>query len=340
MVGYLEKLLRGENLDEEEAATAMEMMLRGEATPSQIAGFLIALRAKGEQIDEITGFARTALAMSTKVELAGELLDIVGTGGDGLATFNISTLSSIVSAACGARVAKHGNRAQSSISGAADVLEALGVCIDLGPAGVARCVNEVGIGFLYAQRYHPAFRYAGPTRRELGIRTVFNILGPICNPARATMRAIGVADGELVEPVVQVLQRLDVRRVLVFHGAGGMDELSTTGPSIVVEVLEGRRRRYPLDPADLGLRPAFTRDVQGGSPQHNADIARRVLAGERGPQRDIILLNTAAALRAGGIAADWGEGIALGAEAIDDGRAGALLDRWVAVSNEPQEAAV
>ncbi|MGH7912110.1 MAG: anthranilate phosphoribosyltransferase [Candidatus Dormibacteraceae bacterium] len=338
MVGYLEKLIRGESLDEAEAATAMEMMLRGEATPSQIAGFLIALRAKGEQIAEITGFARTALAMSTPVQIPGLLLDVVGTGGDGLATFNISTLSSVVSAACGARVAKHGNRAQSSISGSADVLEALGVRIDLGPEGVARCINEVGIGFMYAQRYHPAFRYAGPTRRELGIRTVFNILGPICNPARAGMRAIGVADQELVEPVVQVLQRLEVPRVLVFHGAGGMDELSTTGPSIVVEVLDGRHRRYPLDPADLDLKPASARDVQGGSPQRNAGIARRILAGERGPQRDIVLLNTAAALRAAGIAADWQEGIGLGAEAIDDGRAGALLERWATVSQEAASA--
>lgn len=334
MVGYLEKLIRGESLDEEEASTAMEMMLRGEATPSQIAGFLIALRTKGESIPEITGMARTALAMSTRVELAGDVLDVVGTGGDGLATFNISTLSAIVSAACGARVAKHGNRAQSSISGSADVLEALGVRIDLGPEGVARCVNEVGIGFMFATRYHPAFRHAGPTRRELGIRTVFNILGPICNPARAGMRAIGVADVELVEPVIQVLSRLDVPRVLVFHGAGGMDELSTTGPSTVIEVLDGRRRRYPLDPADLGLRPASVREVQGGSPQRNAGIARRILEGERGAQRDIVLLNTAAALRAAGIASDWQEGIALGGEAIDDGRAGALLERWAQVSQE------
>ena len=334
MVGYLEKLIRGESLDEEEASTAMEMMLRGEATPSQIAGFLIGLRAKGESISEITGLARTALAMSTRVEISGEVLDVVGTGGDGLATFNISTLSAIVSAACGARVAKHGNRAQSSISGSADVLEALGVRIDLGPEQVARCVNEVGIGFMFATRYHPSFRYVGPIRRELGIRTVFNILGPICNPARAAMRAIGVADVELVEPVIQVLTRLEVPRVLVFHGAGGMDELSTTGPSNVIEVLDGRRRRYPLDPADLGLRPASTREIQGGSPQHNAGIARRVLAGERGPQRDIVLLNTAAALRAAGIASDWEEGIALGGEAIDDGRADSLLERWVEVSQD------
>ncbi len=334
MVGYLEKLIRGESLDEEEASTAMEMILRGEATPSQIAGFLIGLRAKGESIPEIAGMARTALAMSTRVEIAGEVLDVVGTGGDGLATFNISTLSAIVSAACGARVAKHGNRAQSSISGSADVLEALGVRIDLGPEAVARCVNEVGIGFMFATRYHPSFRHAGPIRRELGIRTVFNILGPICNPARATMRAIGVADVELVEPVIQVLTRLEVPRVLVFHGAGGMDELSTTGPSTVIEVLDGRRRRYPLDPADLGLRPASTREVQGGSPPHNAAIARRILEGERGPQRDIVLLNTAAALRAAGVASDWEEGIGLGGEAIDDGRAGRLLERWAEVSQE------
>ena len=334
MVGYLEKLLRGEDLDEEEAATAMEMIMRGEATPSQIAGFLVALRAKGEAIDEITGFARTALAMATRVDVPGDVLDVVGTGGDGLATFNISTLAAIVSAACGARVAKHGNRAASSISGSADVLEALGVRIDLGPEGVARCVNEVGIGFMFAQRFHPSFRHAGPTRRELGIRTFFNVLGPICNPAGAAMRAIGVADPELVEPVIQVLARIGVRRVLVFHGAGGMDELSTTGVSSVVEVLEGRRRRYPLDPSDLGLQPATARDVRGGSPKHNAEIARALLQGEPGPKREILLLNAAAALRAAGIASEWRDGIALAEEAIDDGRAARVLDHWVRVSGE------
>jgi anthranilate phosphoribosyltransferase len=257
MVGYLEKLLRGEDLDEEEAATAMEMIMRGEATPSQIAGFLVALRAKGEAIDEITGFARTALAMATRVDVPGDV-----------------------------------------------------------------------------QRFHPSFRHAGPTRRELGIRTFFNVLGPICNPAGAAMRAIGVADPELVEPVIQVLARIGVRRVLVFHGAGGMDELSTTGVSSVVEVLEGRRRRYPLDPSDLGLQPATARDVRGGSPKHNAEIARALLQGEPGPKREILLLNAAAALRAAGIASEWRDGIALAEEAIDDGRAARVLDHWVRVSGE------
>jgi anthranilate phosphoribosyltransferase len=334
MVGYLEKVLRGEDLSEDEAATAMEMIMRGEATPSQIAGFLVALRAKGESIDEIAGFARTALAMATRVEVAGDVLDVVGTGGDGLATFNISTLAAIVCAACGARVAKHGNRAASSISGSADVLEELGVRIDLGPVEVARCVNEVGIGFMFATRFHPSFRYAGPTRKELGIRTFFNILGPICNPAGATLRAVGVSDGELVEPVIQVMTRIGVRRVLVFHGAGGMDELSTTGVSAVVEVLDGRHRRYPLDPSDLGLQPATMRDVRGGSPKHNAAIARDLLQGARGPKRDIVLLNAAAALRAAGIVTEWREGIALAGEAIDDGRAGAILERWARLSSE------
>jgi anthranilate phosphoribosyltransferase len=259
------------------------------------------------------------------------LLDVVGTGGDGSHSFNISTLSAIVAAACGARVAKHGNRAASSICGAADVLEALGVRIDLAPDGVAACVAEAGIGFLFAPLFHPSFRFAGVPRRELGVRTVFNVLGPLCNPARAGCRALGVADAALAVRMAEVLARLGVRRALVFH-AEGLDELSTVGPSLVIELLDGRRRQYQLDPAELGLPPATAADLRGGEAAENAEIARAVLGGERGPRRDIVLLNASAALRAAGIAADWREGIGLAAEAIDRGRAGESLERWVQTS--------
>ena len=333
MIEFLGKLVRCEHLDEEEASRAMEIIMRGDATPSQIAGLIVALRVKGETIDEITGMARTAMAMATPIELddPDSLLDVVGTGGDGSHSFNISTLSAVVAASCGARVAKHGNRAASSICGAADVLEALGVRIDLPPAAVAACVADAGIGFLFAPLFHPSFRFAGVPRRELGVRTVFNVLGPLCNPARAGCRALGVADAALAPKMAEVLVRLGVRRALVFS-AEGLDELSTAGPSLVIELLDGRRSQYQLDPVELGLPLATAGDLRGGEPARNAEIARAVLGGERGPRRDIVLLNTSAALRAAGLAAGWREGIDLAAEAIDQGRAGELLDRWVSAS--------
>jgi anthranilate phosphoribosyltransferase len=333
MIEFLSKLVRCEHLTEDEASRAMELIMRDDATPNQIAGLIIALRVKGETVDEIAGMARTAMAMATPVEVERpeSLLDVVGTGGDGSHSINISTLSAIVAAACGARVAKHGNRAASSICGAADVLEALGVKIDLPPAGVSRCVSEVGIAFLFAPLFHPSFRYAGVPRRELGVRTVFNVLGPLCNPAHAGCRALGVADATLASRMAEVLVRLDVRRAIVFS-AEGLDELSTVGPSLVIELLDGRRREYELDPRELGLPQASAEDLRGGEPARNAEIARSVLAGEPGPRRDIVLLNASAALRAAGLAADWREGIGLAAEAIDHGRAADLLERWVRTS--------
>jgi anthranilate phosphoribosyltransferase len=333
VIEFLSKLVRCEHLTEAEASRAMELIMRDDATPIQIAGLIMALRVKGETVAEITGMARTAMAMATPiaVERPESLLDVVGTGGDGSHSINISTLSAIVAAACGARVAKHGNRAASSICGAADVLEALGVKIDLPPAGVGRCVSEVGIAFLFAPLFHPSFRYAGVPRRELGVRTVFNVLGPLCNPAHAGCRALGVADATLAPRMAEALARLDVRRSIVFT-AEGLDELSTVGPSLVIEQLDGQRREYELDPRELGLPRASAADLRGGEPARNAEIARSVLAGEPGPQRDIVLLNASAALRAAGLAADWREGIGLAAEAIDQGRAGDLLERWVRTS--------
>jgi anthranilate phosphoribosyltransferase len=333
VIEAIARLVRCESLTEAEASAAFEEIMRGDATPIQIAGFMVALRMKGESVDELTGFARTARAMATPIHVEGALLDTCGTGGDGLATFNISTLSAIVAAACGARVAKHGNRAASSMCGSADVLEKLGVKIDLDPEGVVRCIDGAGIGFLFAPIFHPSFRFAGVPRRELAIRTVFNVLGPLCNPAGARYQALGVADGTLAGKMAEVLIRLGVERAIVFHAGDGMDELSVSGPSHVIEI-DGRRKDYELDPAELGLRPASADAMRGGGPEDNARIAREVLEGARGPRRDTVLLNTSAALRAAGLAKDWKEGLRAGAEAIDSGRAGDVLQRWAKISQE------
>ena len=269
--------------------------------------------------------------MATPIHVDGSLLDTCGTGGDGLATFNISTLAAIVAAACGARVAKHGNRAASSLCGSADVLEKLGVKIDLAPEGVARCIDEAGIGFLFAPVFHPSFRFAAVPRRELALRTVFNILGPLCNPAGAKFQALGVADATLAGKMADVLLRLGVERAIVFHASDGMDELSVAAPSFVIEI-DGTRKEYELDPAELGLARAPVEAMRGGGPDTNAGIAREILGGAKGPRRDVVLLNAAAALRAAGAARDWKDGLGLAAEAIDSGRAGEVLVRWARIS--------
>src|SRR2546422_10580959 len=320
MIEAIAKLIKCENLTEEEAASAFEVIMRGDATPSQIAGFVVALRIKGETVEEITGFAKTARAMATPIQVDGALLDTCGTGGDGLATFNISTLAAIVAAACGARVAKHGNRAASSLCGSADVLEQLGVKIDLAPEGVARCIDKAGIGFLFAPIFHPSFRFAAVPRRELGVRSVVNVLGPLCNPARARYQALGVADAKLAGEMADVLGRLGVERAIVFHAGDGMDELSTSSPSPVIEI-DGGRKEYQLDPVDVGLEPSGPNAETGGGPEDNARIAREVLEGARGPRRDVVLLNSAAALRAAGLAKDWRDGIEAAAPALESGPA-------------------
>jgi anthranilate phosphoribosyltransferase len=333
VIDVIAKLVKCESLSEAEAAAAFETIMRGDATAVQIAGFMVALRMKGETVEELTGFARTARALATPIEVEGALLDTCGTGGDGLATFNISTLAAIVAAACGAKVAKHGNRAASSLCGSADVLEQLGVKIDLAPDGVARCIDQAGIGFLFAPIFHPSFRFAGVPRRELGVRSVFNILGPLCNPAGARYQALGVADASLAAKMADVLARLGVERAIVFHAGDGMDELSTSSPSLVIEI-DGGRKEYQLDPADVGLKPADPNAVRGGGPEENARIAREVLAGADGPRRDVVLLNAAAALRAAGRAKDWREGIGIAAEAIDSGRAADVLQGWARISQQ------
>jgi anthranilate phosphoribosyltransferase len=333
LIESIAKLVRNVSLTEGEANAAFAEIMRGDATPVQIAGFVVALRMKGETVAELTGFARAARAMATPITVQGDLLDTCGTGGDGLSTFNISTLSAIVAAACGARVAKHGNRAASSLCGSADVLEQLGVKIDLGPEAVARCIEEASIGFLFAPVFHPSFKFAGVPRRELGLRTVFNVLGPLCNPAGARYQALGVADGTVAGKMADVLIRLGVERAIVFHAGDGMDELSVSGPSHVIEI-DGSRKEYDLHPADLGLAPASLDAMRGGGPEDNARIAREVLDGAPGPRRDVVLLNTAAALRAAGLAKDWKQGLKAAAEAIDSGRAGDVLQRWAKISQE------
>ena len=326
-------LLAGEALDEERTAAAMTEIMEGAATPAQIAGFVVALRAKGETVDEVVGLVRAMRAFSLKIEVGGRLLDTCGTGGDRTGTFNVSTAAAIVCAGAGAKVAKHGNRAASSRCGSADVLEALGVKIDLPPEGVATCIQEAGIGFCFAPVFHPAMRHAGATRRELGVATIFNFLGPLTNPAGATRQALGVADPRMVDIMVEVLGRLGSERVIAFHGAGGLDELSTAGPSYVVELKDGAVSRWTIDPGELGIPPAPLEALSGGTAEENAATVRAVLEGADGPKRDVVLLNAAAGLLADGRGADMAATYALAQTAIDSGAARGALDRLVEVSS-------
>lgn len=339
MKSALRTLARGGRLTREETGRAMAAVLAGEATPSQIAGFAMALSARGADIEEIVGLVSTARSFGARLAGDGRVLDTCGTGGDGHDTFNISTTAAVVAAACGVPVAKHGNRSASSACGSADVLEELGVRIDLGPAQAAACLAEVGITFLFAPVFQPAFRHAAGPRRELGVRTVFNMLGPLCNPAGARYQTLGVCDPALLDVMAEVLHRLGTERALVFCAEDGLDELSTCSPSRVVELTDGRTTAYRLDPADLGLAPATLADLRGGAAAENAATVRRILAGESGPRRDIVLLNTAAALRAAGRCEDWQPGLAMAADAIDSGRAADLLERWATASARSSAAA-
>jgi anthranilate phosphoribosyltransferase len=323
------------DLSSGQARSAMAEILEGAATPAQIAGFVVALRLKGETVDELTGLLQAMLDAGERVELpaGAAVVDIVGTGGDRAHTINVSTLAALVVAGAGGRVCKHGNRAASSSAGTADVLEALGVRIDCGPDEVARCVAEAGIGFCFAPRYHPAMRHAGPTRRELGIPTAFNILGPLANPAGATRLMIGVADATMAERMARVLAARGAERALIVHGDDGLDELTTTTTSQVVDLRDGQVHRYTVDPTTLGIDQARRDALVGGDPATNAALARRVLDGEHGPHRDIVTLNAAAGLVAAGMADDLATGLDAARASLDDGRAAAALDRLVAVSN-------
>lgn len=323
------------DLSSEQARAAMSEILDGAASPAQIAGFIVALRMKGETVDELTGLLRAMLDAAERVELpAGPpVVDVVGTGGDRAHTINVSTLSALVVAGAGGRVCKHGNRAASSSAGSADVLEALGVRIDCGPDDVARCVAQAGIGFCFAPRYHPAMRHAGPTRRELGIPTVFNILGPLANPAGATRLMIGVADASMAERMAGVLAARGAERALIVHGDDGLDELTISTTSQVVALRDGSVRSYEVDPVALGIDLAPAESLVGGDPATNAALARRVLDGERGPHRDIVTLNAAAGLVTAGIVDELAAGLEAARATIDEGRAAAALEGLVTASN-------
>jgi anthranilate phosphoribosyltransferase len=327
----LQRLISHEALSSEEAGAAMRSIMSGDVTPGQVGGFLMALRTKGETVDELDGLARAVLELANPVSPPTPVLDTCGTGGDRSGTFNISTLSAIVVAGAGVPVAKHGNRAASSHCGSADLLEALGVKIDLDAAGVERCLAETGIGFMFAAVFHPAFGHAASVRRELGVPTSFNFLGPLTNPARPATQVVGVSDERMLPLMAEVLARRGIRAKL-FRGEDGLDELTTTGASMVLDVRGGEVRASRLDPRDHGIGRATLDDLRGGDPAESARIARSVLDGAAGPKRDVVLLNAGAALEVAGAAPDLDAGIALGAASIDDGKAAAALDRWVEVS--------
>src|SRR5437870_4934815 len=334
----LKTLVERRDLSRIEAAAAMEAIMSGSATNAQIAAFLTALRMKGETVEELIGFAQVMRQKAVRVRTRGTegsasltgtdremLIDTCGTGGDASGTFNVSTATAFVVAGAGLKVAKHGNRSASSLCGSADVVEALGVSLELTPPQVARCVDEIGIGFLYAPLLHTAMKHVMAARREMGIRTVFNLLGPLTNPASANAQLIGVASAGLTEPLARVLAELGTIRAFVVHGADGLDEISNTGESQISEVHEGVVRSSRVRPRDFGLPRATIRDLRGGDRGENAQIIRLVLGGEPGPRRDIVLMNAAAALVAGGKARDLKEGVGMASQSIDSGAAASKL---------------
>ncbi len=328
----LQKVYRGETLDHEEAYRLMQAVMAGALSPAETAGFLIGLKVRGEQEEEIAGFARAMREAALEVRVPHKTVDIVGTGGDGKGTFNISTASAFVAAAAGAKVAKHGNRAASSRSGSADVLEALGAKIDLAPQQVARLIDQVGIGFIFARTHHPAMKHVAPVRAELKTRTVFNLLGPLTNPAKPSYFVLGVFSPQRLLAMAQALKSLGVERALVVHGEG-TDEL-VLGENQVVELSDGEIRRYTLRAEEVGLSPAPLATLAGGSPEENAALIRRILAGkEDGPARDVVALNAGAAIYAAGLAESLAAGVARAREILARGEAEAVLERFVAASN-------
>ena len=328
----IDTLVSGNSLTMEQAAGVMNEIMNGEATPAQFGSFVTALRLKGETVHEIAGMARAMRERAIPVATSGPMVDTCGTGGDASETFNISTTAAFVVAGAELKVAKHGNRGMSSGCGSADVLDALGVKIDLGAKEVERCLEEVGIGFMFAPVFHPAMMYASPPRREIGIRTVFNILGPLTNPAGAEAQLLGVADGELTMKMAEVLSLLGCHHALVVHGEDGLDEITLGGQTTVCELKEDEITRYLIDPEEFGFRRVNMASLRGGPPQESAAIIRRVLSGETGPHRDIVLLNAAAALVAGDRAENLEQGIKITAQAIDSRNASEKLENLVALS--------
>jgi anthranilate phosphoribosyltransferase len=342
----LARLAHRESLSATEAEETLEIVLSGDATPAQVGAFLALLHAKGETAEEVTGLARAmvdaAVPCPLGVTQAGAAVDLVGTGGDRLASINVTTLAAFITAGCGVPVCKHGNRAASSSVGTADVLEALGVAIELGPEGVAHCVAEAGMGFCFAQRFHPAMRFVGPVRKELGLPTVFNFLGPLINPARTRRQLVGVSDPKMAPIMAGVFGATGSRHALIVHADDGLDELSVTSPSSVLEVRgdgagEFAVTEWRVDPAALGFAPATMADLRGGNAAFNAGVIRSVLEGERSARRDIGILNAAAALIVAGRTDDLGSGLVLAAESVDSGQAVGVLDALIATSQDARQ---
>jgi anthranilate phosphoribosyltransferase len=338
------KVVRGENLTEDEMAAAMDEIMTGTATAAQIGAFITALRLKGETVDEIAGAARTMRARATKININNHavnidrdeinieeetILDIVGTGGDGTRTFNVSTTTAFVAAGGGIKVAKHGNRAVSSLCGSADVLESLNVNLDLTTSDVEKCINQIGIGFLYAPLFHGAMKYAAGPRREIGIRSIFNLLGPVTNPAGASAQVLGVYEPELTEKMAQVLKRLGTREAFVVCGEGTYDEISICGPTRVSHLKANEVRTFQMTPEEFGLPQADCKDIVGGNARENAEITRSILNGEKGPKRNMVLLNASAAFVASGVCDNFSDGIAIAVNTIDSGKARQKLDNLI-----------
>ncbi|MFB5675569.1 anthranilate phosphoribosyltransferase [Paenibacillus terreus] len=331
----LNQVLQGADLSRSEARAIMERIMTGEATPAQIGGLLAALRMKGETVDEITGFAEAMRSYAGKIGVSGEqLLDTCGTGGSGIHKFNISTVSAIIAAAESVRVAKHGNRSASGRAGSADVLEALGVNIHLTGEQARHCLDRIGICFLFAQVYHPSMKYAAAPRRELGVRTVFNMLGPLTNPAGADRQLLGIYDNSKTEVIASVLNQLGSKRALVVSSAEGLDEISISGPTTVSELKDGKVTTYEITPSDLGLRSHSLEDVLGGDASDNAGIIRRILNGEKGPYREVVLANAGACIYVAGRASSLQEGVHRAAKAVDSGRALEKLDQLIQATGE------
>jgi anthranilate phosphoribosyltransferase len=328
----LDPLLDGDEIGRADAHAAMAEVMTGRATQAQIAAFIVAIRAKGETADEMTGMVEAMLDAAITVDVGEPVVDTAGTGGDRSGTFNISTTAAFIAAGAGAKIAKHGNRAASSKTGSADLLETLGLRLDLSPETTVRMVREIGFGFFFAPVYHPAMRHAGPVRSELGIRTVFNFLGPLANPARAKLQALGVSDAAMAQRMVKVLANLGAELAFVYYGEDGLDELTTTGPSFIYRLKSGEITHAEFTPEDFGVARATLADLQGGDTETNAEITRAVLSGERGAHRDISLVNASPAIVAAGLADGFSEAMELAAQAVDSGDALGVLQRAVEVS--------
>lgn len=334
IVGATQEIIAGGRLSFETAAAVMGEIMDGSPTPAQFGAFVAALSARGETSEEIAGMATVMRARARQVDAAGGLVDTCGTGGDGHNTYNISTAAAFVVAGAGGKVAKHGNRAATSMSGSADVLEALGVKIDLPPEGVAECIRRAGVGFMFAQTYHPAMKFAAPLRREIGIRTVFNVLGPLTNPTGVKRQVLGVGRADLVGTLSEVLVRMGAEHALVVHGKEGLDEVSISGPTLVADARNGEISRYEIEPGDFGLDTAPIEAIAGGDPEQNAAIINSVLNGEEGPRRDVLLINAGAGMFAAGLTPDIASGVRLAAESIDGGKARVALESLVDLSNQ------